>query len=328
MKWLLPCLLLAFVWADGALAHDSRPLFLGFQEQETNLYFITARIPETVPGRLHPAIVLPPSCTPLHGETQRQGFAIPRINGYYQCAGGIGGQRISLRYPFENPSLSTLVRISWQSGEVRTVLARPSQNDIALPAPETAMDVVSEYFVLGIWHILAGPDHLLFVLCLLFIAGTPRRVLITVTGFTLAHSVTLISAALEMVHVPIAPTEAVIALSILFLAVEILRNRRDTLTWRYPAAVSVSFGFLHGFGFAAALGDIGLPQTEVPLALFFFNLGIEAGQLLVLGLVAVTVFSCRTLLKRRFLPPARFAAYAVGLVAAFWMVERIDAFLT
>jgi hypothetical protein len=176
----------------------------------------------------------------------------------------------------------------------------------------------------------------LFVACLVLISGTLKRILITVTGFTIAHSITLALAALGVVQVAVAPVEAAIALSIVFLATELVRQQRDTLTWRFPIAVSASFGLLHGFGFASVLGEIGLPQTEIPAALLFFNVGVELGQIaFVLVLLAGLFVLRRAALMLVRVPRLGFpnavavhrpAGYLVGTLAAFWMVERVVSF--
>jgi len=171
----------------------------------------------------------------------------------------------------------------------------------------------------------------------MLIAGTGRRILITITGFTIAHSITLALSALGLVRVPIPAVEAAIALSIVFLAVEIVRGDQNSLTYRYPIAVAASFGLLHGFGFAAVLGETGLPQTEIPAALLFFNLGVELGQILfvvavisayqAIRVTARLLFDCEISLDRlRNLEMP--AAYAVGILASFWMIQRISTFWT
>ncbi len=179
-------------------------------------------------------------------------------------------------------------------------------------------------------HILGGYDHLLFVACLIFIARSPRRILVTITGFTIAHSITLALSTLEWVRVPVPPVEVVIALSIVFVAREIAREKRDSLTWRYPIAVSSSFGLLHGFGFAAVLRDIGLPQIELPTALLFFNLGVEVGQIIfVTGLLIVALGGARILRLGQAASHRRleqFVAYGVGCMAVFWTFERLSIF--
>jgi hydrogenase/urease accessory protein HupE len=186
-------------------------------------------------------------------------------------------------------------------------------------------------------HILEGYDHLLFLVCLMLIAGTGRRILITITGFTIAHSITLALSALGVVRVPVPPVEAAIALSIVFLAVEIVRGDKNSLAYRYPIAVSSSFGLLHGFGFAAVLGETGLPQTEIPAALLFFNLGVELGQVIfIVGVIAayqLIRLAARAVRDRdlsidALRPLQTPAAYVVGILASFWMIQRVATFWT
>jgi hydrogenase/urease accessory protein HupE len=216
-------------------------------------------------------------------------------------------------------------------------VASPEQTEVIIPELESFATVARDYLRLGVRHILEGYDHLLFLACLLLIAGTGRRIFITITGFTLAHSITLALSALGVVHVPIPPVEAAIALSIVFLAVEIVRGNENSLTYRYPIAVASSFGLLHGFGFAAALAETGLPQVEIPAALLFFNLGVELGQILfVIGVVVLFQLirlAARALgdddLSVRALKPLQTpAAYAVGILACFWMIQRVATFWT
>ena len=200
----------------------------------------------------------------------------------------------------------------------------------------TPFGVAREYTVLGVEHIWIGIDHLLFVACLLFIAGTTRRLLITITGFTVAHSITLALSALELVRIPTPPVEAAIALSVVFMAWEIVKGNKDSLTWRYPVAVSSSFGLLHGLGFAAVLRDIGLPQVELPTALLFFNIGVEIGQVLfVLALllafylirpVLIRVFSTARELSMHWTTLTTPVGYVVGSLASYWMIDRVAGF--
>ena len=185
--------------------------------------------------------------------------------------------------------------------------------------------------MLGIEHILLGIDHLLFVLALLLLVNGVGRLVATVTAFTVAHSITLGAATLGFVHVPSAPVEAIIALSILFLASELARRRaaaggvRDeaaNLTARFPWIVAFSFGLLHGFGFAGALSEVGVPEQAVPLALLFFNVGVELGQLLFIAAVFGFAWLVRLTAVRVPAIWQRAVAYGIGSVAAFWVVER------
>jgi hydrogenase/urease accessory protein HupE len=180
--------------------------------------------------------------------------------------------------------------------------------------------------MLGIEHILLGFDHLLFVLALLILVPNMHMLLWTVTSFTLAHSLTLAAATLGLVHVPQQPVEAVIALSILFVAMEIVhwRQGRPGITRRMPWLVAFTFGLLHGFGFAGALSDIGLPEHAIPLSLLFFNLGVEAGQLM---FIAAVLLAWAVLGRINWPQWAwRVPVYMIGSLAAFWTLERIIGF--
>jgi hydrogenase/urease accessory protein HupE len=197
-----------------------------------------------------------------------------------------------------------------------------------MPARPTRWDVVQGYVRLGIEHILTGPDHLLFVFGLLLLVSASRLLVQTITAFTLGHSVTLSAAALHLASVPSRPIEVLIAASVLTLAVELARDAgRPTLLRRFPWAMAVTFGLLHGFGFAGALAEAGLPPDDIPLALVSFNGGIEIGQLAFVGAVLAA-----GALAARWLPAAtirstRFAVYAMGMLSAFWCFERIAAWL-
>ena len=191
---------------------------------------------------------------------------------------------------------------------------------------ESLVEVIRTYTMLGVEHILLGIDHLLFVFALLLLVPGRRMLIWTITSFTLAHSVTLAAATLGWVRVPQAPVEAVIALSILFVAMEIVhwKQGRPGITRRWPWLVAFTFGLLHGFGFAGALSEIGLPEHAIPLSLLFFNLGVEAGQLM---FIAAVLLLWAGLGRLRFPQWAwRVPVYAIGSLAAFWTIERIAGF--
>ncbi len=247
----------------------------------------------------------------------------------YRCSGSINGERIELSFPAVIPSVQTLMRFQTYSGATHSKLLDPGEIVWEIPAEENKTQVAKDYTVLGIRHILEGYDHLLFLACLILIAGTGRRILITVTGFTIAHSITLALAALNIVRVPVAPVEAVIALSIVFLATEIAKEPRNTLTYKYPALVSIAFGLLHGLGFASVLRQIGLPQSEIATGLLFFNIGVEIGQLAFIAMIILIYKLYIIVTKGRainLLSLEKPAAYVIGSIAAFWMIERIYSF--
>jgi len=246
--------------------------------------------------------------------------------------GGLAGIEVAIN-GLQRVSTDVLVRIQRLDGTSETARLNASSTSFVVKGAPQFWGVVNTYLVFGVEHILNGFDHLLFVACLIFIAGSWRRILITITGFTLAHSITLTLAGLELVRLPIPPIEVTIALSIVFLAREIALERRDTLTWRYPIVVSSSFGLLHGFGFASALSDIGLPQTEIPAALLAFNVGVEIGQvvfvagmLLILWLITKSLKTLKSDSVNWLKKIEKPMAYAVGSVTMFWAVERVSGF--
>ncbi|MEK7264998.1 MAG: HupE/UreJ family protein [Pseudomonadota bacterium] len=315
----------------AALAHDSRPLFIELTEAPGGAIMLRATTPATVDSGNAPVISMPPPCLeesritadPLHQSAR------------YRC--DFDKASIAIDWPLYNPSISTLVRVVYASGETRTAVLDPSANEWLVPAPDSFAGVAASYFRIGLAHILGGLDHLLFLAGLLLIAGTPRRMLVTITGFTLTHSATLALAALGWLRVSIPATEAVIALSIVFLATEIARGDKTTLAWRRPVLVSSAFGLVHGAGFAAALGDIGLPKTETIAALLFFNLGVEAGQIAMIALVFAAVLAARRLLKPSVIAnlkaaspvsARRAAGYALGIVSGYWFIERLAALMS
>lgn len=339
MKRLLGSLCVTLAAWNGlgapAHAHESRPLYVEVVEQAPLVFSVRWRTPPSVESTNAPRVSLAGGCTPVH-EPQTPASANA---GYrtYRCEVDPAGTPLHIDYPRFNPSVSTLIRVSRLSGEKHSLVASPDETEVILPRVESFSSVALDYLKLGVAHILEGYDHLLFLICLLLIAGTGRRILITVTGFTIAHSVTLALSALGLLRVPVAPVEAAIALSIVFLAVEIVRGDPQSLTYRYPIAVASSFGLLHGFGFAAVLGEAGLPQTEIPAALLFFNLGVEIGQILFVVSVIVLYQLARRVgrmagggqISIEALRPLQItAAYAVGIVASYWMIQRVATFWT
>jgi hydrogenase/urease accessory protein HupE len=314
----------------GAQAHDTRPLYIEISDQGGGVYAVMWKVPITVAATNVPDISMPDTCEPAGART---GGKTTRMQDY-RCGTDLSMETVSITYPRYNPSISALIHFSRQSGETYSVVLSPEQTQWQVPEKEQTWKVAREYMALGVQHILEGYDHLLFIICLMLLAGTLRRILVTVTGFTIAHSITLALSALGVVNVSVAPVEASIALSIVFVAMELARNKRDTLTWRYPITVSSTFGLLHGFGFAAVLTEIGLPQTEIPAALLFFNIGVELGQILfvmaALALFFVGKHLIRSLRGMSFKEVLslvqRPSGYLVGTLAMFWTIERVSLF--
>lgn len=242
-----------------------------------------------------------------------------------RCPGGLVGRRVEIG-GLSSTVIDALARFERMDGTTQVVRLTPADPGFEVTAAESLTEVAGTYVQLGVEHILLGIDHLLFVLALMMLVPSMRTLVWTITAFTLAHSVTLAAATLGWVHVPQAPVEAVIALSILFVAMEIVhwRQGRPGITRRWPWLVAFTFGLLHGFGFAGALSQIGLPVHAIPAALLFFNLGVELGQLLFIGAVLLVSFS----LRRLRLPgwAWRVPVYLIGSLAAFWTIQRIAGF--
>jgi hydrogenase/urease accessory protein HupE len=329
-------LLVQSLLATIVFAHDARPVAITLTEIAPERFQLTLRIPPTVEPDNQPQLVWPANC-----EIRQPVPAAPLVA---QCSGSLAGQNFSLRYPLFNPSLATFYRLVPLAGTAITAMLAPTTQQWQVPAAMTPLRVVQDYTWLGIEHIIGGYDHLLFVFGLLVIARTFRRILLTVTGFTVAHSMTLSLSALGVVQVPIPPVEATIALSIVFLAYEISRQQFTSLTYQYPLLVSFSFGLLHGLGFASALGEIGLVANEALLSLLFFNVGVELGQLGFIASVALLVLSATRLSSSWFAVPAKnaiepdgnvakarqrsdlLASYIIGIPASYWFIERVSQF--
>jgi hydrogenase/urease accessory protein HupE len=329
-------MLLLVLAATAVQAHDARPNYVQITETELNTFSVMWKVPASMPGGALPYPTLPDDCIAERQPAWRQAGAEYLGQQVFRCEVGLSGRIVGIEFPTINPSLSTLYKIRLANGEEHLRILKPSQIEWTVPDAENRFSVATQYTLLGVEHIWIGIDHLLFVACLLFIARTPRRLLITITGFTVAHSVTLALSALDLVRIPTPPVEAMIGLSVLFMAWEIAKGNQDSLTHRFPVAVSASFGLLHGFGFAAVLRDIGLPQTELPTALLFFNVGVEIGQVLfVLALLAGFV-----ILRPAFVRLLRSAkdnevhwsslttpaSYLIGTMASLWMFERVVGF--
>ena len=325
MRWLLVILAALLALAQPGAAHESRPAYLDIRELGQGTYDVLWKRPMRGDYVMGFTIVWPDGCTPTD-QTDRQvpGASVARIGVACGQAGMIGRDLSIAGLP--ETSAEVLVRITFIDGTVQTNLLRPASATMTVTGPRPALAVAAEYASLGFDHILAGVDHLLFVLGLTLIVGGGWRLVKTITAFTLAHSLTLALSTLGLVHVSQAPVEAVIALSIVFLARELLfvKQGQPGLTSRVPWLVAFLFGLLHGLGFAGALQEIGLPQGDVPLALLAFNLGVEAGQLAFVAVILAAIWLLRRI-SARPLPSwlGQLPAYAIGSIAAFWTIERL-----
>jgi len=311
------------VAAAPAAAHEIRPAFLQIREIEPSTYDILWKTPAQGDMRLALNVVLPPGCRTL-GQPRMTPVNAAVIQRWRSaCDGGLVGKEIVIEN-LETSLTDVIMRFEPLSGPPKTLRMDGAAPRAVIPVRQSRWDVAGTYARLGVAHIIFGFDHLLFVLCLLILIGDLKRLLGAVTAFTVAHSITLAGTTFGWMHLASAPVEACIALSIAFVAAEIIRARDGKVgaIQRWPWLAAFGFGLLHGLGFAAALRGIGLPDDAIPLALVSFNLGVEAGQILFVCAVLTVTFLWRRFAPR---PPAwawRATPYAAGVAACFWFIER------
>ena len=309
-------------------AHESRPAYLEINQQQINVFDVTWRRPALGDKVLSMQPVFPKHCAVQGGVANYLTTGAHVSHWTLQCADpGLVNHSIYIE-GLAQTITDVLVRISLIDGATHTQILKPNAVTMVVQGSPDSWQVITDYLLLGTEHILGGIDHLLFVLCLLLIVKGNVTLVKTVTAFTIAHSITLAMATLDYVRVPQAPVEAVIALSILFLAVELVKQQqgKSDLAMRAPWLVAFVFGLLHGFGFAGALSEVGLPQTEIPLALLMFNVGVEIGQLLFIAVVMVVLKISISILKRPVTWIKPVVTYGIGSVSAFWLIERISGF--
>jgi hydrogenase/urease accessory protein HupE len=324
MKQVLLALALALL-SSLVSAHGLRSAYLDIREENAGEFSIVWKT------QIGPGSSLVPD---FSGRTEMMAPPVRRITGNaiietwrLRTLEPMRGQALSIA-GLDRTVSDVLTHVEFADGSTWVKRLTAAEPSAVIPPAQSGWSVAGEYLELGIEHILLGIDHLLFVLALLIISKGTRRLVVTVTAFTLAHSITLGMAAFGVVNVPSGPVEATIALSIAFVAMEIIHSRqgRIGLAAQAPWIVAFAFGLLHGFGFAGALSEIGLPPGHIPTALLFFNVGVEIGQLLFIGLVLVFMkltLSLMTGLPRwaTLVPP-----YAIGSVAMFWVFERVSGF--
>jgi hydrogenase/urease accessory protein HupE len=325
--WVLSVLLLVLL-ASQVLAHETRPAYLQLRQTDTDSYDVLWKVPgQGEDQRLALDVEFAPGTTRI---------GLPSVsfasNAFMQRwrirhVGGLDGTTVRI-VGLQSTLTDVLVRLERLDGTTQTIRVLPATPEFVIEAAPGRWQVVQTYLSLGIEHILSGIDHLLFVMALVILVNSRRRLFWTITAFTAAHSLTLAAATLGWVHVPPPPVEASIALSIVFLASEIVhaRDGRPGLTSRWPWIVAFVFGLLHGLGFAGALSEVGLPANAIPLALLFFNLGVEIGQLLFIASVLAVIAGARRLTLPRGDWTWRWPAYAIGTVATFWTLQRIGQF--
>ncbi len=334
--WLV-LLLATLLQPTEARAHAFAPSLLELHQQEGDQFAVRFKQPTVRRSGSELRPILPTSCEaagPAQVEPEGTGLV---ATWSVRCADGLVGQSIGLQ-GIADSQADVLVRLQWSDGRSLRHVLTAEAPAFVVPAEESSWQVFRGYGLLGVEHILFGFDHLLFVLGLVMLVQGGRRLLITVTAFTLGHSVTLALAALGLVHLPSAPIEALIAFSIFVLAVELARRAvdRESVSWlsRSPWRMASGFGLLHGLGFAGALSEIGLPEGDIPAALFAFNLGLELGQLAFIAAVLILGKALHRFEHAVLRPDASSwvwirqahvlaPAYLIGCLAAFWTFERV-----
>jgi len=309
----------------GASAHEVRPAYLSVQEEAPGEFNILFKTPMQGDARLALKALfsgkvenLTPIVSRPTGDAMVQTWRIRAIE-------SLAGQDVLID-GLRSTMTDALVRVEFADGSTWVARLTPGAPVASIPASQSGWLVFGIYLRHGMEHIAFGFDHLLFVASLMLIVRDWRKLVKAVTAFTVAHSITLTFATLGWVTLPSPPVETMIALSIVLVAAEVVRMERGQLSLAIvrPWVVAFAFGLLHGFGFAGALVDLGLPQSDIPVALFAFNIGVEVGQLAFIAVILAAVYSVRRIVA---IPRQAVvaSAYGIGTVAAFWSIERLDA---
>lgn len=318
---------LALLWlvllALPAQADELRPGYLELTQRDAQHWQVVWKAPLIggLATRARPQF--PEFCTLDPGPVRLEGSAV-LSTGVLACSRSLDGAQVGIA-GIDQGFTDALLRVAPLGRRVQAERLTAKQPVITVAAVQGSGQVARTYFGLGVIHILEGFDHLLFVIALVLLVGRPWPVVKAATAFTVAHSLTLAGTTLGLFGLAQAPVEALIALSIVFLAVEIVKHdpANPRLSEQVPWLFAFLFGLLHGFGFAGALREIGLPESDVPLALLTFNLGVEAGQLLIVAAVLCAIALLRRIRPALLRPATVTAAYAIGTMASLWFIERM-----
>lgn len=324
---ILLAILVQMIIGSSAMAHELRPAYLDMRETATNEFAVLWKVAALDDLRLGLYVRLPDVC-----KAKTETVRTIQDGAYFErwsvaCPNGLKGQEIVID-GLRSTVTDALARIEYRDGTKQIARLTPEKLTLLVASGQSWLEVAKAYFLLGVDHILTGFDHLLFVLALILLIHDRWMLVKTVTAFTIAHSITLAGATLGYISLPQKPVEATIALSIAFVASELVKVRSGErrLSENYPWIVAFVFGLLHGFGFAGALKEAGLPQTDISLALLTFNLGVEAGQLMFIA-AALVVFRAAGMLLTVPIAPARIAAaYLIGTTSMVWLVARFSSF--
>lgn len=319
IRWLVVLGLL--VLGVPAQADEMRPVAIQFEQVGEGEWRLGWRQPIASAADDRMAVPQIPENCRMAGDVERQMAPLSVLGSTrVACDGHVAGETIG--WPAFPGHGEAILRIVSLDRPLQVHRLTPEQPNAIITARPSASQVWRSYFVIGVEHILAGWDHLLFVIALVLLVARPWPVVKAATAFTVAHSITLAAVTFGFEGMRQDVVEALIALSIVFLAVEIVRGNRATITQRLPWLVAFAFGLLHGFGFAGALREIGLPEGEVPAALVSFNLGVEAGQLLVVSAILAIREGLRRLRPAAEGPALRLTAYAIGITGSYWLIDR------
>ncbi len=312
---------------SSASAHELRPAYLDLRETAADEFSVLWKVPALGDLRLGLYVRIPDTC-----EAKMEPVRAIREAAYVErwavtCANGLKGQEIVID-GLRSTVTDVLARIEYLNGTTQVARLTPEAPTLLVTGAQSTFEVAKTYFLLGVDHILTGFDHLLFVLALMLLIQDRWMLVKTITAFTIAHSITLSGASLGYISLPQKPVEAVIALSIAFVASELVKMQSGErrLSQDYPWIIAFAFGLLHGFGFAGALKETGLPQVDVPLALLTFNLGVEAGQLLFVTAVLIAFRAAGAILNEPIARARIAAAYVIGSVAMIWVISRVGSF--
>ena len=321
MRALCLCLLLFLIFSADVMAHRFAPSLLELRQLSDTKFSATWKTP-----------VQKVSATAIEPEFP-DGCAIESLSPWIQegtgallqmqlnCPSGLVGRALAISGLGENQS-TALLRVYLQGEVFHQAVFTADTPNFVVPIEGTAGSVIADYTWLGGEHIWSGPDHLLFVMGLLLLVGWSRRLVYTVTSFTLGHSVTLALVTINLFDYPVSLVEFMIAFSIYVLAVELAREVPGGALWRQPWWLAGLFGLLHGMGFAGALAETGLPQSNVPLALLFFNVGIELGQLAFIAVLVLLAWTGRSFLGPTIMKWRSVPVHVLGALSAMWCIER------
>ncbi len=324
-------MLLLTIFPTPSSGHDARPLYIEIVEYPRGYFGVSWRVPSSVSRENSPQLHFPIGCDGAAMLSPSMGYFQRSVH----CTEGSLDGAIQILYPVRTPSLTTVVRFRDTDGRTRYIVTPPGDTELRLPAPGSAsLSTFEQFFAMGVRHFISGYDHILFLTCLGLVALSAKRILLAVTGFTIAHSLSLALASIGFVKLPSEPVELLIGLSVVLMARELIRQERNTIIRRHPIVAACGFGLLHGLGFAGAFSQAGAIADGLLIALFSFNLGIEIGQAMFIVLVVALIWLLRS--RRGHATdecarPAYFEsphivvpiAYTTGTIACFFVIQRI-----